>query len=184
MRKMSCDLATSVMSVIALAGAAAEQQLPVFVVIENHAATPRHVLARAIQTVTDVYRPLGVGIAWIRGPFPAGDTPTLYLSLLPRTGGGEHRTSIIGIDAPATRDATAHLGHILYRQVGDDEETSRALGYVIAHLVKGVLLSDDTDRSTLVQADREIARRMAGSAAVFTSEEVKAIQDSVAARAR
>lgn len=60
----------------------------------------------------------------------------------------------------------------------------RALGYVIAHLVKGVLLSDDTGRSTLVQADREIARRMAGSAAVFTSAEVKAIQDSVAARAR
>ena len=71
MRKISCDLATSVMSVIALAGAAAEQQLPVFVVIQNHAGAPRHVLARAIQTVTDVYRPLGVGIAWIRGPFPA-----------------------------------------------------------------------------------------------------------------
>ncbi len=185
MRKISCGLATSVMSVIALAGAAAEQQLPVFVVIENHAATPRHVLARAIQTVVDVYRPLGVGIAWIRGPFPAGDTPTLYLSLLPRTTGGEHGASMAGIDAPATRDATTHLAHILYRRIGDDEETGRALGYLMAHLVRGVLMSDDaTERPTLVQADRQTARRITAGASVFTPDEVKAIRDSVTARAR
>jgi hypothetical protein len=185
MRRVSCGLATSVMSVIALAGAPAEPQLAVFVVIENHAGVPRHVLARAIQTVADVYRPLGVGIAWIRAPFPAGDTPTLYLSLLARTGGGEHRTSMVGIDAPAIRDAPTHLGHILYRRIGDDDESSRALGYVMAHLVRGVLLSHDAlDRPTIVRADRQTARRMAEGATVFTREEVKAIQDRVAAGAR
>ena len=59
MRKISCGLATSVMSAIAPAGAPGEPQLPVFVVIQDHAGVPRHVLARAIQTVKDAYRPLG-----------------------------------------------------------------------------------------------------------------------------
>jgi hypothetical protein len=173
------------MSAVALAGVAANPQLPVFVVIENHAGVPRHVLARAIYTVADVYRPLGVGIAWIRAPFPAGDTPTLYLSLLPRTGGGEHRTSMVGIDAPSTSDAQAHLGHILYRRIGDDDETRRALGYVMAHLVRGVVLAHGaSDRPTIVRADRQTARRMADGTQVFTQEEVKAIQDSVASRVR
>jgi hypothetical protein len=62
------------MSAIALASAPAEPQLAVFVVIENHAGVPRHVLARAIQFVADVYPPVGVGIAWIRARFPTGDT--------------------------------------------------------------------------------------------------------------
>jgi hypothetical protein len=109
MRKVSCGLATSLMSALALAGAPAEPQLPVFVVFQDHVGVPRHVLARAIQTVTDVYRPLGIGIAWIRAPFSAPDIPTLYLSLLPRTAGAD---SMVGLDAPATRDAPAHLGHI------------------------------------------------------------------------
>ena len=91
MRKISCGLATSVMSAIALAGAPGEPQLPVFVVIQDHAGVPRHVLARAIQTVMDVYRPLGIGIAWIRAPYPAPNIPTLYLSLLPRTAAEEGR---------------------------------------------------------------------------------------------
>jgi hypothetical protein len=173
------------MSAIALAGVPTNPQLPVFVVIENHAGVPRHVLARAIHTVADVYRPLGIGIAWIRPPFPTGDTPTLYLSLLPRTAGGEHRTSMVGIDAPSTSDARAHLGHILYRRIGDDDETSRALAYVMAHLVRGVLLSHDAlDRPTIVRADRQTARRLADGASVFTQQEVAAIQARVAAGAR
>ena len=184
MRKVSCSLATSVMSAIALAGAPSEPQLPVFVVIQDHAGVPRHVLARAIQTVTDAYRPLGIGIAWIRAPFPAGDTPTLYLSLLPRTGGGEHRTSMVGIDAPAPQDAPAHLGHILYRRIGNDQETSRALGYVIAHLVRGALSHEGSDRPTLVRADRQTARKLAENASIFTADEMKAIESSIASRAR
>jgi hypothetical protein len=170
------------MSAIALAGAAAEPQLPVFVVIQDHAGVPRHVLARAIQTVTDAYRPLGIGIAWIRAPFPAPGIPTLYLSLLPRTAGAE---SIVGLDAPAARDAPAHLGHVLYRRIGNDQETGRALGYVMAHLLKGVLSHvPETDRPVLVQAGRQTARRLAENAPIFTAEEVKAIQHSVASRAR
>jgi hypothetical protein len=169
------------MSAIALAGAAAEPQLPVFVVIQDHAEVPRHVLARAIQTVTDAYRPLGIGIAWIRAPFPTPDIPTLYLSLLPRTAG----EAMVGLDAPAPREAPAHLGHILYRRIGNDQETGRALGYVMAHLLRGVLSHvPETDRLTLVQADRQTARRLAENAPIFTAEEVKAIQHSVASRAR
>jgi hypothetical protein len=173
------------MAAIALAGTSADAQLPVFVVIEDHAGVPRPVLARAIQTVADIYRPFGVGIAWIRQPFPAGHAPTLYLSVLARTTGGEHRTSMVGIDAPATPDATAHFGHILYRRIGDDQASGLALGYVIAHLVRGVVLSPDAmARPVLVHADRHTARRMADGDSMFTKEEFKAIQDSVALRVR
>lgn len=98
---------------------------------------------------------------------------------------GEHGTSMVGIDAPATRNARAHLGHILYRRIGDDDETSRALGYVMAHLVRGVLVSQGTsERPTIVQADRQTSRRMAEGASVFTREEAQAIQDGAASLAR
>ena len=91
---------------------------------------------------------------------------------------------MVGLDAPAARDAPTHLGHILYRRIGNDQETGQALGYVMAHLLKGVLSHDATDRPTLVRADRQTARRMAEGAAIFTSEEVKAILLSVASQVR
>ena len=92
---------------------------------------------------------------------------------------------MVGIDAPSTSDAPAHLGHILYRRIGDDEETSRALGYVMAHLVRGVVLvHGPSDRPTIVRADRQTAQSMTDGAPVFAREEVKAIQDSVASRVR
>jgi hypothetical protein len=137
-------------------------------------------LARAIQEVTDAYRPLGIGIAWIRAPFRAPDTPTLYLSLLPRKAGEE---SMVGLDAPAPQDAP-NLGHILYRRIGNDEETGRALGYLMAHLLRGVLSHDSSDQATLVRADRQTARRLAETGSIFTAEEVKAIENTIASRAR
>jgi hypothetical protein len=98
-----------------------------------------------------------------------------------RTAGEE---SMVGLDAPAPRDAPAHLEHILYRRIGNDQETGQALGYVIAHLVRGVLSDDALDRPTLVRADRQTAKRLAEKASIFTVEEVKAIQHGIAARAR
>jgi hypothetical protein len=53
----------------------------------------------------------------------------------------------------------------------------------MAHLLKGVLSHDSTDRPTLVRADRQTARRLAENASIFTTEEVKAIQDSIVLRA-
>jgi hypothetical protein len=91
---------------------------------------------------------------------------------------------MVGLDAPAPREAPAHLGHILYRRIGNDQETGRALGYVIAHLVRGVLSHDVSDRPTLVRADRQTARRLAENPSIFSAEEVKAIENSIASRAR
>lgn len=157
MRKISRSLATSVMSAIALAGALREPQLRAFAVIQDHAGVPRHVLAGAIQTVTDVDRPLGIGIAWIRAPYPAPE----HSDAIPESGVTDGSRGEPGRAGCAGREMRPRISATSCTGASAIQETGHALGYVIAHLLKGVLSHDAMDRPTLVRADRQTARRLA-----------------------
>jgi len=150
-------------------------------VIQDHATVPRAVLSSAIQIVTDVYRPLGIGIVWIEAPLQQSGITKVYLRILPRTGGRDGDGRMLGIDAPAGPDAREHLAHILYRRIEDDIMTSNALAYVMARLIGGALRSPDAlSRPTLVYADRHTARQMVKGASVFGAREAEAIRKGAA----
>jgi hypothetical protein len=188
MKSAPYSLVASVMAAVALADVpvSAAMPTPICVVLRNHAGVPRSVLGQAIQIVTDVYRPLGIGIVWITSaPLPTEMT-TLHLSILPRTARRRGDDRIIGVDAPAGGATPEHLAHILYRRIGDDALTARALGHVMAQLIAGVLRSngDVNAPPTIVYGDRRVAQRMRAGAPVFTPEEIQAILDGAASRAR
>ena len=91
MDSMGQMLATVVLTAVALADipTAAPVPIPLCVVIQNHAGVHREVLSHAIQTVTAVYWPLGIGVVWIEGPFQSPRMTTVHLSILSRNTGHE-----------------------------------------------------------------------------------------------
>ena len=184
MDSMTQMLATVVLTAVALADipTTARAPIPLCVVIQNHAGVHRQVLSHAIQTVTGVYRPLGIGVVWIEGPIQSPRMTTVHLSILPRNTSHEGAPRIVGVEAPTTLDSRVHVAHVLYERVGADDETGRALGYVMSHLIAGVLRAYQPGvRPTIVIGDRPVARRIINGAAIFTPEEVDAIFTAIAA---
>lgn len=181
MKSAASSLTASIMTAVALAGlsASAAPHVPVFVVIQNQAGVPSQVLGRAIQVVTDAYRPFGIGIAWIEPPVRVSAGRTVHLTILRRTAGREAGGKMLGIDAPGDADARVHVAHILYQSIDDDVVTSHVLGYVMAHLIRGALSNGGTARSTIIQADRHAGRRLAKGLSVFHPEEAEAIRKAL-----
>ena len=177
-------LVTAVLTAVAVADmpTSATAPIPLCVVIQDHAGVHREVLSLAIQTVTDVYRPLGIGLVWIEEPIQSPRMTTVHLSILPRSTAHEGARRIVGVEAPTTADSRVHVAHVLYERVGTDDETGRALGYVMSHLIAGVLRAYQPGvRPTIVTGDRRVARRIANGAAILTPEEVHAIFTAIAA---
>jgi hypothetical protein len=184
MDSMAQMLASVVLTAVALADipTAAPVPIPLCMVIQNHAAVHREVLSHAIQIVTDVYRPLGIGVVWIEGPIQSPRMTTVHLSILPRNAGHQGARRIVGVEAPTMPASGVHVAHVLYEPVGTDDETGRALAYVISHLIAGVLRSYEPGiRPTIVTGDRQIAHRIANGTAILTPEEVQAILAGIAA---
>jgi hypothetical protein len=178
MKPTTNALTASVVTAIALASlsTASGPPIPVFVVIQNQAGVPRQVLGRGIQVVTDAYRPLGIGIAWIEPPAPASAIPTVHVTLLRRSAGrnGDHK--MIGVDAPSDARGRMHVAHILYQHIDDDVVTAHALAYVLAHVIRGALSRATNGPATIIHADRRIARALTQGRPVFTPGEAEAIR--------
>ena len=178
MKSGPCSLTASIMAAVALAGIPMSMAapIPICVVIRDHAGVPHAVLGQAIQIVTDAYRPLGIGIVWLESPSPPTDMTTMQLSILPRTATTNGRDGIIGIDAPAGLERHVHLAQVLYRRAGDDRATGHALGYVMAHLIAGMLRSAEANAGpTIIHGDHRIPQRLIQGLALFTPDEVRAI---------
>jgi hypothetical protein len=187
MKSGPCSLTASIMAAVALAGIpmSVAAPIPICVVIRDHAGVPHAVLGQAIQIVGDAYRPLGIGIVWLESPSPTTDMTTMQLSILPRTATRNGRDGIIGIDAPAGLEQHVHLAHILYRRAGDDRATGHALGYVMAHLIAGMLQSAEVNAvPTIIYGDRRIAQRLIDGTALFTAGEMQAILKGTASLGR
>jgi hypothetical protein len=186
MKPSSWFLFGSVLSAVAPTGAAAsDMPVPVVVVIHNHAGVAPPVLGRAIQATADAFRPLGIGIAWIRPPASLPDGTVVHLSILQRTAQGRSAGAVVGIDAPVDAGAPTHLAHILYRRVGNDAETGNVLAYVMAHLIARAIGSTDAaSGSTIIRADRQAGLQMRPGASPFTPEQAAAIRSGAASRMR
>ncbi|MBI3050331.1 MAG: hypothetical protein HYY76_18695 [Acidobacteria bacterium] len=180
-------VAAGVIAALALAGseAIARPDIPVFVVVRDYAAVPPDVLRRATQLVTDVYRPLGIGIVWVDQDAGALRAGTMRLTMLRRTAGREDGGRIIGIDAAEHLEPRMHVAHILFQDIGDTGVTAKVLACVMARLIGGALQSSGaTGSATIIRAGRDAAEHLGQGAALFTLEEVKRIQDGALALAR
>ena len=163
------SLAASIIAAVALANvpASAAVPIPICVVIRDYAAVPGGSRVQAIQIVADAYRPLGIGVVWMKSPVCAEMT-TIHLSILPRTARGEGSDRIIGVDAPSGLEADMHLAHILFRRIGGDRvRRTWTRVHVAPPISAGLRSQGAAQRPKKVSAAPTIARRIAEPMPVF-----------------
>jgi len=163
------------------------QRALLLVVVHNYAAVPPDVLDEATRTVTGVYEHLGIGVRWANptrqsvaaSAASVGTQPamTIHLRILRREEDNQPFPAVLGIDAPTTTHDLMAVAHVLYQAVGDESATARALGYVMAHLIAGMVVPRrGSPRATIVRADRAVAQRLAGGGPQFTTDEAARIR--------
>lgn len=170
---------------------AAEQTVApaIAVRIDDYAAVPHHVLARATRSVSRIYADIGVDLRWLEPGGPAWEPghPCQELTVIvlnePLTARRVVAADIVG-SAPGTETARGRLAYVFYdrlNQVSSSPEVdiTDALSLVVAHELGHLLLPYGSHSEAGVMRGRwdiDTLRRLDMRQIGFTAQQAEAIR--------